>query len=149
MKNKVLSVLAGLLLVAIVTGAGYALFSATVRSSTNRMKSGTVDVALHGGVSILYQISPGEWGYHEYKIKNTGNLPAIIQVDFDTKGQLFEGETPVELWTGYYHEHLAVGETKEIFVYWEMPIDAGNEYQGTTGEYTLVVTATQAIEAYP
>ncbi len=151
MNKRVGAVLAGLLLVAIATGAGYALFSMTVRSGTSRLEAGKVEIALHGDAVSLAGIKPGDGGDAIFTVTNTGTLPVVYTFEVETAGELFEGINPVVIYTPAIptSPYLNVGSSSEIFLGWYMPEDAGNEYQGAAGEFTVVVTATQAIEAYP
>jgi spore coat-associated protein N len=125
-----------------------ALFSAMVKGSANRLQAGTVEVEVIGDPVNLSDISPGSQGEALFEVHNVGTLPVTYTVNWETSGALFEGANPIELWS-LERGRLGVGEVAYIGVTWNFPAEAGNEYQGASGLFTLVVNAQQDVGGYP
>ena len=141
----------GLVIVVIalmVAGTGYALFSATARGGASRLEAGTVAIEVVGEPVNIGNLTPGSMGEALFEIHNTGTLPVVYTVSWETSGGLFEGENPVELGS-LRNGRIVPGGVNYIAVTWSFPQSAGNEYQGASGTFELVVTATQDVGAYP
>jgi len=146
--KKVYAVLIGLLMVALATSAVYALFSMTAKGATNRLEAGRVEVKVVGEPVSVGNITPGSQGEAVFEVHNVGTLPVIYTVSWETEGELFEGEHPVELWSSD-SGRIKPGEVNWIAVTWNFPQQAGNEYQGASGTFMLVVNAQQDVGGYP
>ena len=142
----------GLVIVVIalmVAGTGYALFSATARGGASRLEAGTVAIEVVGEPVDLSGIAPGDRGEVVFEVVNTGTLPLSFLLDVEKGGTLFEGGNPVIVSYEVYSAQLAPGARSMVAVTWSFPQSAGNEYQGASGTFELVVTATQDVGAYP
>ena len=131
-----------------VIGVATALFSMRATGPTNTMQAGTVEVLVTGDPVVLSGVAPGDKGIAEFQVENIGTLPVYYTVKWETTGALFEGVNPVELWSAS-EGRLQPGQTNTIAVQWLFPEQSGNEYQGASGTFTLVINAQQDVEAYP
>jgi len=147
-KKTLIGIAIALLLVLITVSVGYGLFSAVAKSKENRLQSGKVAVELSGEPVTLNNIQPGDRGEVFFEIKNTGTLPVVYTVNFETSGKLFEGNSAVVLF-GFEGKYLDVGETQHIPISWYFPEEAGDSYQGASGTFVVVVNAQQATNGYP
>jgi spore coat-associated protein N len=145
----------------LVTGASFALFSASTTNADNVFASGTVSIGNLTGCSNTYNnIAPGDSGDFTCAVTYTGSLDAwlglttsftggltscdganSLQATITESGQTFTnnaadqviGTAPV---TG--------GTTKSFLVHWELPLAAGNTCQAQSATLTLQVKAVQS-----
>ncbi len=141
MRKKIVSILLVLVATLLIAGTAYALFTATVQSNPVRMKAAELHFELRGGYDMFLDVKPGDTGQVEFEIENTGTLDFEYVVTFFVSGTLFEGNTPLRLSAD--GGSLAAGESETIIVYWEMPYEAGNSYQGASGYFEIIVNAYQ------
>ena len=148
MKKRIVSVVLAVVLIALTAGGVYALFSHMAKSAVNRLEAGKVEVTVIGDPIDLGGITPGSMDTVMFEIHNTGTLAVDYTIEYETTGALFEGDNPVQLGS-IYSGHMEVGEMHYIVVTWALPIGAGNEYNGASGTFQLVVHAQQALGGYP
>lgn len=148
MKKRIVSFVLAVVMLALAAGVVYALFSHMAKSSVNRLEAGKVEVQVIGDPIDLGGITPGSMDTVMFELHNTGTLAVDYTIEYETSGALFEGENPVQLGS-LQSGHMEVGEMHYIVVTWALPIGAGNEYNGATGTFQLVVHAQQAVGGYP
>jgi hypothetical protein len=116
----------------IFTGAGIkAIFSDVETSSGNTFTAGTLDLKVNNADSPVAHIEvgpiyPGWQGSYYWKLKNTGNLPGRVSIEF----------TPI---TNYENGMNEPEEIAEAQLYWGRSLgrDAGElgQYLSVTGGY--------------
>lgn len=148
--KKLLMAMGTMALAAMLIGAGtFALFTAEATNEGNTFATGTLTIEdiTNGDGSAAFNVrnmAPGDSGEGTIIIKNTGSLDAWVKVDsVDTEGALFEGDNPLELNYDGGTIEIKAGDSEEFEVNYEFPVDAGNEYQGASGEATFNFTAVQ------
>jgi len=151
MKKVLIVVIAVILTVAFalsVDSIASALFNMVSKGADNQLQAGTLQVEVIGDPVDISGITPGTSGEANFEVRNTGTLPAVYMVNLETSGGLFEGNNPVQAYVsdGGSIEPGAVGH---IAVKWIFPEAAGNEYQGATGTFAVVINAQQDVGAYP
>lgn len=150
-KKKLGMALATTALGAMLIGGGtFALFSATAENSGNTFTTGSVaidagSVAVFSG-AVYANLAPGDSGTATLTVTNTGTLEAFIKVDDidNLSGGLFDGG-PNQLQITYDDsvKKVAPGGTATFDIHYLLPLDAGNEYQGETGTFDILVKAVQ------
>ena len=148
MKKRIVSFVLAVVMLALAAGVVYALFSHMAKSAVNRLEAAKVEVQVIGDPIDLGGITPGSMDTVMFELHNTGTLAVDYTIEYETSGALFEGENPVQLGS-LQSGHMEVGEMHYIVVTWALPIGAGNEYNGATGTFQLVVHAQQAVGGYP
>lgn len=140
---------------ALVTGASFALFTASTTNENNTFSAGTVTlgdvVPFSCGVSTD-NMAPGDTGSCSVTVEYTGSLDAWIGVDFTTDGALFTGANPMQVTVPsgtqvlgkYVLGEYSDGESASVTVDYEFPLAAGNEYQGAEGTIDLMFHAVQS-----
>lgn len=94
----------------------------------------------------MQNLAPGDSGLVGiYKVKNGGTQPVQLAIKGLVDGALFSGDDPMLLtiqddnssyaYDGAYHnmEDLAADETRTITIDYDVPLTAGNTYQGEQG----------------
>lgn len=140
-----------------VGSATYALFTATSSNINNTFTTGTVSFGddFVGGFSID-NIAPGDSGSEEAaRVTYVGSLKAYIGINATVSGDLFEGTHPLDLTLSAMGTDVAAdGNTYAVGIVengaeiavtadWSFPLEAGNEYQGKSGEVNFVIKAVQ------
>lgn len=141
---------------ALVTGASFALFTASTTNENNTFSAGTVTlgdlVPFSCGVNDTGNMAPGDSGSCTVSVEYTGSLDAWIGVDFTTSGVLFGGANPMTVDFGTYNlvggkyvlGEYSDGEDATVTVNYNFPLAAGNEYQGESGSIDLMFHAVQS-----
>lgn len=169
-KRLTASLLAVALISLLVSGATFALFTATTSNVNNTFSSGTVSLGNPTSTSIVVSnIAPGDTGSNSFSVDYTGSLEAWLALDTDidavdpvTVTDLFDGPTPLSV---TITDNITPGKTYNLDgtnqvvgkfggsgnpasvtlnVVYELPLGAGNDYQDKTGTLTLTVHAVQA-----
>jgi predicted ribosomally synthesized peptide with SipW-like signal peptide len=140
----------------LIGGATVAWFTSSAENTRNSFQSGTLDIKLDREQGNYYfniqNIAPGDQGSQQVAISNKGSLDLVYQISFTIAGVLAEGENPLEIQllnsseeridTGS-ERRLASGQQEPLTITWKMPEEAGNEYQGGTARFDLLVNASQ------
>lgn len=155
MKRILLSLATVGALSALITGASFALFTASTENENNTFTAGTVQLGEVTGFTCdvdADNLAPGDEGECTVSVTYSGSLDAWIGVEYLVEGELFEGEDPMQVSFdgGYDFEgtyvlgKFADGEDATVTVKYVFPITAGDEYQGASGEIELSFKAVQA-----
>lgn len=139
---------------ALITGATFSLFTDSAANNSNTFTAGTVRL---GDVSTFTcgidadNIAPGDSGACNISVTYEGSLDAWLGLTATTSGALFAGDHPLSVALPgteadgvYVINHVSNGDTEEITIEWSFPLEAGNEYQGATGEINLNIQAVQS-----
>lgn len=167
-KKLTYSLLAVALITMLVSGATFALFTASTTNQSNTFTAGTVTLGTPTTTLIdIQNMAPGDSGTKTYSVAYTGSLDAFLGLDASVDGTLFDpaGGNPLRLtitnqasgtffdsnvthsisdfqlngiWTG------GANEATNLTINYALPLAAGNFYQGAEGTLTLTVHAVQA-----
>lgn len=143
----------------LIGGATVALFTDIAQNTDNVFAAGTLSIDLtkqFGADSFNFSnIAPGDNGSDTIVVQNTGSLELRYRMDSLTKtGYLLnnEGDHPMEFTFTVGSEAfqpvnttrvLGPGNSETITVNWEMPLAAGNDYQGESGTLGISFSAEQ------
>ncbi|CCQ96160.1 putative Spore coat protein [[Clostridium] ultunense Esp] len=135
----------------IVAGGTFALFTSEASNEGNTFTAGTVVIQDHtdGAIFDVTQfydnLAPGDHESATITVSNSGTLDAWVKLDnADVSGALFEGNHPLVLTLDNSVKRIPAGGSATFTVGYSFPLEAGNEYQGATGEATIHVKAVQA-----
>ncbi|HHX86776.1 MAG TPA: hypothetical protein GX693_01200 [Firmicutes bacterium] len=148
-KGRILiSVLAIVMAVALVSGATAALFTDTAANEDNAFKAGTVEVQAgeqeYCGVEIG-NMAPGSVINGSFIVRNTGTLSLCFRVTPVTGGGLFEGENPAVVYiTQNRTGKLKPGRSRTVWYTVSLPEGANSDYQEATGILSFTVDAVQS-----
>ncbi len=165
MKKLNRSVLAAFILILIgallVGGATLALFTDTAVNTGNSFAAGELSIDLDKANGDLYfnigNIAPGDSGSANILVTNSGSLELRYRFnDLDKVGYLLTGGSHPIVFTLKAEDNTIIstgaagtpyilnpGASNTITIEWVFPLDAGNEYQGTTGTLGISVNAEQ------
>jgi predicted ribosomally synthesized peptide with SipW-like signal peptide len=155
-KKTIASLLVICLISALIAGGTFAVFTATESNDNNSFTTGTLVIdqsALNvtGGWAIT-NAYPGYSQSHAFTIKNGGTISLNWTASIAGSGTLFG---PVNDPNGLYDNNPATvsltptsgesdpGASTTVNATFNMPLAAGNGYQGTSGAVTLTVNGTQ------
>ncbi len=142
----------------LVSGASFALFTATTSNASNTFTAGTVTFYQPESAFIdIENLAPGDTGTAgTLAVTYTGSLDAWLGLDSATSGAIFGGATPLEVTisdgantylgnaadqvVGLFH----TGDSVTFTTSYSMPLAADNSYQSATGSVSLLVHAVQA-----
>ncbi|MCB2209935.1 M73 family metallopeptidase [bacterium] len=140
----------------LVGGLTVAYFTSIARNDANSFASGTLAVELDKENGDHYfdleGIKPGDSGTLPIQVANSGSLSLQYEVILTLTGDLSEGDHPLQLCLRVNEENtvdpahkriLRAGEHETLSLVWEMPEDAGNDYQNSTGTLAIRVNAEQ------
>ncbi|MBT2692601.1 TasA family protein [Bacillus sp. ISL-55] len=137
--------------VAAISGGTFALFTANASNTGNTFTAGTVEIsdvtggAAFSSTSFFSDLAPGDNETATLTIENTGSLNAWVKIDSTTEtGDLFGGAYPLDITFPSEEVLIPAGGSYTFNVSYNFPIDAGNEYQGDTGEVTFNIKAVQS-----
>jgi hypothetical protein len=161
MKSRILvSMLVIALAAALVGGATMSIFTAQGETNEETYAAGTVALSVKDqdilGSSTTMEIekmAPGDTIEGEFKVRNTGSLPLWFKVGYEATGDLFtgggedngnEGEHNATVTIlGKYPQKLEPGTDATVCFKVHLPREAGNKYQGATGNLKFLVNAEQ------
>ncbi|SDO66318.1 SipW-cognate class signal peptide [Paenibacillus sp. yr247] len=149
----------------LVAGGTSALFTASASNTNNSFTAGTVKIALDKADTVakyfnVSNIAPGDSGSSPVVVTNTGSLELRYDITSTVTGGLAvaqpgdnhpltvkiysDAAMTQEIVAGDNNRVLApnVG-TETLYVKWQLPLDAGNAYQGLTATYSIEVAAEQ------
>lgn len=97
-------------------------------------------------------IKPGEPQMHTFTLTNSNDVAVELSSVVTTSGELFEGGSPLQVSFTLSEDGRCADNIDAIppqtsvtmTMIAELPITAGNEYQGESGAATFLVTATEA-----
>jgi predicted ribosomally synthesized peptide with SipW-like signal peptide len=140
----------------LIGGATVAWFTSTAENTRNSFQSGTLNIKLDREQGNYYfdihNIAPGDQDSQPIVVSNTGSLDLVYQISYTIAGVLAEGEHPLEIQIFNISEEcidqgfdrrLTSGQQEVLTITWKMPEEAGNEYQGGTAQFDLLVKASQ------
>ncbi len=140
----------------LIGGATAAWFTSTAENNQNTFQAGTLKIKLDREQGHYYfdidNIAPGDQGSQPMVIANTGSLDLVYQISYTITGILAEGEQPLEIKFLNGREEpidlglerqISSGQQEMLTITWEMPPEAGNEYQAGTARFDLLVKASQ------
>lgn len=140
----------------LIGGSSVAWFTSTAENTQNTFQSGTLKIELDREQGNYYfdltNIAPGDQGTQTLVISNTGSLTLFYQISYTMRGDLAGGKHPLEIQFLNDKEEiidldlqreLARGHEETLMIAWEMPQEAGNEYQAGTAQFDLLVNASQ------
>jgi len=140
----------------LVGGATTALFTSTAENTLNSFQSGVLEVNLDRNDGDYYfeieNIAPGDSGGQTISIVNSGTLNFNYQVSYTLSGVLAEGDHPLSIVIKDSNQQpidlalqreLKNNSHENLTISWEMPLEAGNQYQGGTARLDLEVLAEQ------
>ena len=162
MSKKILFSLMTLVLVVGMAGAGaFAYFSDTETSTGNTFTAGTLDIGIMKGPmsfadkAIVENMKPGDTVTFIFKVSNGGTLPLNYWISTEVTGDIIKPgvndpfvsaiNVGVAGAMGTYSapESLLPGAFEFVHITVELPYNAGNYYQGKTGELTVTYYAEQ------
>jgi predicted ribosomally synthesized peptide with SipW-like signal peptide len=143
----------------LIGGASVAWFTSSAENTRNTFQSGTLNIMLDREQGNYYfdiqKIAPGDQGSQLIVVSNTGSLDLDYQITYMIKGILAEGAYPLEIQFLNSSERridlalerrLLSGQQEPLMIIWEMPQEAGNEYQAGTARFDVQVTASQVAD---
>jgi predicted ribosomally synthesized peptide with SipW-like signal peptide len=146
---------------ALIGGGTFAIFTSSASNSGNTFAAGTLSVNLDKPDGTKYfnisNIAPGDSGSSTVKVSNSGSLELRYDIAESLTGALASGTNGLkvhvysdaamtqEIIPGPDNNRVlsANGGNETLYVKWELPKDAGNEYQGQTANLGLTVNAEQ------
>jgi spore coat-associated protein N len=144
--------------VLLVGGTSIAFFSDTAEQHANTFSSGKLIVSLNNNHDNQFidisNLQPGESGSSTFTISNPGTLDFSYQIEIHPSGTLTEGAHPLSITLQDSQgnqlplnakRNLSPGQEETLEVIWQLPIDAGNEYQGASAHLSLYVRASQFV----
>lgn len=165
-KRLSLSLLVVAMVSLLVSGASYALFTATTTNAGNTFTAGTVSLDSPNDMLVdIAPIAPGDTGSAgTYAVTYTGNLAAWIGLDASVSGDLVScdgGKFDVMINDGTTTHTLnnttssivgavvgsapvSSGATINLSVSYDLDISAGNDCQGDDATLSLLVKAVQS-----
>jgi|GEM_PF-796317 len=142
-----LSIVSVVLVATLIGGATFALFTANTSNANNTFTAGTVKISNANKTTWsanFDNMAPGDTVTKTITITNTGSLELEFAGRIESRtGDLFQGanKATVALTNGY--GTLASGAEQDVTVSVTLPLAAGEEYEGDTGNLTLVFYAWQ------
>jgi len=143
----------------LIGGATVALFTSTAENTRNTFQAGALIIELDRNNGSLYfdlvDIAPGDGGSQPVTIANTGTLDLDYRIAYDLSGVLAQGQHPLQIQFFDSNDlpidlslarRLNTGQEETITVIWDMPLEAGNEYQAGTATFELLINAAQVTE---
>ncbi len=142
----------------LIGGATVAWFTSQDTNTDNSFAAGTLEISLdkEDQVEKYFEVGnmqPGDEGSTEIVVTNEGTLPLDFSFTLETSGALFDGEDPLQVKindiagnkvTDPSTEHtLEANETRTFVIFYLMPGDADNDYQGAAGSLNIIVNANQ------
>jgi spore coat-associated protein N len=140
----------------LVGGFTAASFTSVNSVDKNMFESGRLEVQLDRENGSHYfnisNVAPGDSGSTEVVIFNKGSIDFEYQMLIEVTGKLGVGNSPISfiLYDRQGNRvalqdsrRLAAGEKEILFLVWQMPSSAGNEYQGAAAQMDLSVLAEQ------
>jgi predicted ribosomally synthesized peptide with SipW-like signal peptide len=145
----------------LVTGASFALFTASTTNANNVFASGTVRIGeLTGCSNTFNNIAPGDSGDFTCNVTYTGSLDAWLGLTTTFSGDLTTCDAPNSLGVTVKSgaqtfgnnaadqvvgtAPVSGGTTKSFDVHWELPLAADNDCQAKSATLTLQVRAVQS-----
>lgn len=140
----------------LIGGFTAAKFISVAQASAGAFVSGDMEVTLDHPEDVPYfnltNIAPGDHDSTEIVVSNTGTIDMDYVLNLNISGGLAEGEHPlvflvydnagnsVDLMS---KRTLSAGEQEVLIIEWQMPEEAGNEYQNATAQLDIRVIAEQ------
>ncbi|GAB4259526.1 TasA family protein [Thermincola ferriacetica] len=158
MKKRIaLSFMMIALVATLVGGATFAYFTNSASNVGNTFTAGTLAILADDQETTtsfnVTNMAPGDNGSDTVVVKNNGSLALKYNMTLVTNGELFVGNNPVvitvkdsngtEISDLSAYRTLASGAQETLTIEYSFPSDAGDEYQGDTGSFSLTFNATQ------
>lgn len=142
----------------LVVGTSYAFFTDSAQGTNNIFLAGNLQVRIdqenEPGYFNISNLLPGDSGSNTITISNPGTLTLSYNIMADLTGELAEGAHPLVVTFRDTEDNpvlpenqrlLAPDEEETLTIIWQMPIEAGNEYQGKTAQMGIIVQASQRL----
>jgi spore coat-associated protein N len=136
---------------AAIGGGTYALFTDSAANAGNTFTAGTVNIEdVTGGAALssttfISNLAPGDAETATLTVENQGSLNAWVKIDgAATSGDLFGGSNPLTVSYDQGVVLIPAGQSHTFNVGYNLPLAAGNEYQGDQGEVTFDIKAVQS-----
>lgn len=148
-----LSIVSVVLVAGLISGATFALFTAQTGNQSNTFTAGTLSlssVTPQGQVFTAGMpvdgLAPGDKGTGILTVKNEGSLDAWVNIvtPLTGTGDLFGGSTPLVVTEANGTKLIPAGQSRTFVLNWELPLAAGDSYQGKEGVITINVNGVQA-----
>jgi predicted ribosomally synthesized peptide with SipW-like signal peptide len=158
MKKKLALAMVTTAIGASLIGAGsFAIFTSSAQNTNNTFTSGTLAVSLNKPDGQKYfdisNLAPGDGGATQVTVKNDGSLELRYDLTTTLTGALAAGANGLKvtirdaagnvITPGDTNRVLASQQSETLTVSWNLPLAAGNEYQGTSAALGLFVNAEQ------
>lgn len=154
-KRLVVGVLTSLMLLALLVGGTFAVFTSQVQSDIQSFDAGTVAITVDGSSETfattldMTNMEAGDSKTQKIRILNAGTLDVIymVYVDYEYKpGNIFycDGDNSLHVWADQDTDLLAAGADKYVTLHAVLPLAAGNSCQGKDGKLRITVHAVQA-----
>jgi spore coat-associated protein N len=142
----------------LIGGATVAWFTSEDSNTDNAFVAGTFEISLDKDnlVEKYFNITntfPGDEGSATMVVTNKGSLPMDYFFTLTTSGALFEGSHPVQVKINDIagnpisdlaaERRLEPGQSEEFTIFYMMPIEADNSYQGAAGSLDISVSGNQ------
>lgn len=143
---------------ALIGGGTFALFTSEAQNTGNTFAAGSVEVSLDKPDGTLYfdvkDIAPGDTGSRTVTVRNGGTLQLRYDLATTLGGELGQGANPLTITIKDASGNVIVpgtdnnrvldaGQSEVLTVSYELPLAAGNEYQGKGATLGLKVLAEQ------
>lgn len=163
-KKLVLAMATTALGATLVAGGTTALFTAAASNTNNSFTAGTVKITLDKAANVakyfnVSNIAPGDSGSSPVVVTNTGSLELRYDIKSILTGDLAvaQGSDNNPMTVKIYSDAAMTKEinptikrvlapnngTETLYVKWQLPLGAGNGYQGKGATYSIEVNAEQ------
>ena len=157
-KSLVVAFLLTMIGALLIGGATMAWFTSEDTNTDNSFAAGTFEISLDKDDQVekyfnIENTFPGDEGSANIVVINEGSLPMDYSFTLATRGELFAGEFPVQIKINDIagnqitdlgaERRLKPGQSEEFVIFYLMPKEAGNDYQGATGSLDIKVTGNQ------
>ncbi|MCW3490441.1 CalY family protein [Dethiobacter alkaliphilus] len=149
MKTRMLmSMMVIALVAALVGGATFAVFTDSSSNTANTFSAGTVELTIGTETTdavALDNMAPGDVISGSFAVENTGSLELYYVVSANASGDLFglDADAAVVTITEGGSGVLDSDETAVVSYTVELPLAAGDNYQGVSGDLQFDVEAVQ------
>jgi hypothetical protein len=139
----------------LIAGSTFAIFFSSASNSQNHFDTGKVAISMDKPDGIKYfnveNIVPGDTGFENVIVTNTGSIELGYKVKLEQNGKLSEGVNPIQIKIidnqGAFvipdetYKVLPAGSSETLKLSWELPLAAGNEYQNESSQLALLINA--------
>jgi spore coat-associated protein N len=142
----------------LIGGATVAWFTSEDSNTDNSFAAGTLEISLDKAdvVEKYFNIKntfPGDEASAKIVVSNEGSLALDYYFSLASRGSLFEGTNPLKININdaagnevsdlNAERRLGPGESETFVIFYYMPVEADNSYQGAQGTLDIKVVANQ------